>query len=117
MNDLRPIYFHEARERLVGNRLAVYEHLLRHGPKTGTGISMGLGWPVTSIRPRLCELRMMRAAVTTGRRIGGEHEFRACSHEEMQAAHVAQRRELARAEDNAKARHAQYVENQLWLLA
>lgn len=84
MKDLRPIYFHEARERLVGNRLAVYDALMR-GPCTGTELAARMGWPVTSIRPRLCELRELRWVETTGVRRGGEHEFRALDAAEVAA--------------------------------
>jgi hypothetical protein len=97
MNDLRPVYFHEARERLVGNRLAVYV-ALAESPATGTELAARIGWPVTSVRPRLCELRELHAAATTGNRRNGEHEFRACGHAEMQATFDAQRQQLARAD-------------------
>lgn len=36
MKDLRPIYYHEAKDRLIGNRLNVYDALRTHGPITGT---------------------------------------------------------------------------------
>jgi hypothetical protein len=84
MKDLRPIYFNEARERLIGKRLDVY-NALRYGPATGTGLSMRMGWPVTSIRPRLCELRELRWVETTGVRRDGEHEFRALDAAEVAA--------------------------------
>lgn len=84
MKDLRPIYFSEAKERLIGNRLAVYDALMR-GPCTGTELAARIGWPVTSVRPRLCELRELRFAETTGVRREGEHEFRALSQVEAQA--------------------------------
>lgn len=85
MKDLRPIYYHEAKDRLIGNRLAVYDALLQLGPATGTVLSDFLGWPVTSVRPRITELRELRFVETTGKRIDGEHEFRALSHAEAQA--------------------------------
>ncbi len=95
MTDLRPIYFAEARERLIGNRLAVYTALLEIGPATGTVLSEYMGWPVTSVRPRLTELRGISACVETGVRRNGEHEFRALSADEMRAVLDAARREEA----------------------
>lgn len=85
MKDLRPIYYHEAKDRLNGNRLNVYDALRTHGPLTGTELAARMGWQVTSVRPRLCELRELRFAETTGVRRDGEHEFRALSHAEAQA--------------------------------
>lgn len=85
MKDLRPIYYHEAKDRLIGNRLNVYDALRNYGPPTGTELAKCMGWQVTSVRPRLCELREMRFAETTGVRRDGEHEFRALSHMEAQA--------------------------------
>lgn len=86
MKDLRPIYYHEARARLVGNRLAVYDVLHAAGPCTGAELATRMGWPVTSVRPRLTELREMHAVIETGIRRNGEHEFRAMTAAEMQAA-------------------------------
>lgn len=86
MTDLRPIYFNEARARLVGNRLAVYDALMAHGPATGSELSKAMGWQVTSCRPRLTELRAIHAAIETGIRRNGEHEFRALTAAQMQAA-------------------------------
>lgn len=83
MTDLRPIYYREARERLVGNRLAVLQSL-RIGPATGTELAARMGWAVTSVRPRLCELRAISACAETGTRRNGEHEFRALTDAEMQ---------------------------------
>lgn len=95
MKDLRPIYYHEARERLIGNRLAVYDALLTSGACTGTELAARMGWQVTSVRPRLCELRDMRFAETTGVRRDGEHEFRALSHAEVRAITYAEQQQAA----------------------
>lgn len=92
MTDLRPIYFHEARERLIGNRLAVYIELAR-GACTGSELAARMGWPVTSVRPRLTELRGISACVETGVRRNGEHEFRALTADEMRVSLDAARRE------------------------
>lgn len=85
MQDLRPIYFHEARARLVGNRLTVYDALRQHGPATGSELSARMGWKVTSCRPRLTDLRKIRFAEITGVRRDGEHEFRALTADEVAA--------------------------------
>lgn len=86
MTDLRPIYYREARERLVGNRLAVLQSL-RIGPATGTELAARMGWAVTSVRPRLTELRDLSACTETGTRRNGEHEFRALTDAEIRAAY------------------------------
>jgi len=117
MKDLRPIYYHEARERLIGNRLAVYRALCDIGPATGTVLSEYMKWPVTSVRPRLCELREMRFAETTGTRRDSEHEFRALSHAEAQA--IIQAEQQAQVMDTVFAQIVQPVarnEKQLSLL-
>lgn len=75
MKDLRSTYYHEAHERLDGNRLTVFDALSRFGPCTGTELAGHMLWPVTSVRPRLTELRKAELADTTGKRRHGEHEF------------------------------------------
>ena len=84
MKDLRPVYFHECVQRLVSNRLAVYDELLAAGPCTGTELSRVIGWPVTSIRPRLTELRESYWVFETGIRRNGEHEFHARTKDQVQ---------------------------------
>jgi hypothetical protein len=104
MKDLRPIYYHEARERLVGNRLAVYDSLFSSGPSTGTELAASMGWAVTSVRPRLTELRDIHAVIETGIRRNGEHEFRAQTATEIEHCIAALH---AEAESEAReARHA-----------
>ena len=117
MKDLRPIYYHEAKDRLIGNRLNVYDALRNYGPLTGTELAARMGWPVTSVRPRLCELREMRFAETTGTRRDGEHEFRALSHEEARC--IIQAEQQAQVMDTVFAQIVQPVarnEKQLSLL-
>ena len=77
MKDLRPVYYHECSERLVSNRLAVYDEILSAGPSTGSELSSIMGWPVTSVRPRITELRESYWVFETGIRRNGEHEFSA----------------------------------------
>lgn len=81
MTDLRHPHFAEIAPRLDGNRLAVYQALKAAGAATGSELAEFMGWPVLSIRPRLCELRKMQLAEPTGeRRDNGtgskEHVFR-----------------------------------------
>jgi hypothetical protein len=85
MTDLRPIYYREARERLHGNRLAIYDLLLGHGPSTAKELATACGWEVTSVRPRLTELRQICHVVETGDRRHGEHVFRALPAAEARA--------------------------------
>lgn len=84
MTDLRPIYYHEARARLVGNRLRVYMALMEAGPSTPKELAARMGWDVTSVRPRLTEMRQIHAVNTTSIRRNGEHEFRALTAAQMQ---------------------------------
>lgn len=96
MKDLRPIYYHEARERLVGNRLAVYDDLLTAGPMTARELAARMRWEVTSVRPRLTELRDDLAVIETGERRNGEHVFRARTTFEIQAAFAAHQWQLGK---------------------
>lgn len=88
--DLRAVGFSEVRERITGNRLTVYDALLSAGPLTGSELAANMGWPVTSVRPRLTELCDLLHAVTTGKRRAHEHEFRALTASEALAAFAAQ---------------------------
>lgn len=79
--DLRRPHFAEIAPRLDGNRLAVYNALRQAGEATGSELARLMGWPVTSVRPRLTNLRDMEMAEPTGeRRDNGtgskEHVFR-----------------------------------------
>jgi hypothetical protein len=87
--DLRPVGFYEMRERITGNRLEVYARLLDNGPATGSELAAAMGWPVTSVRPRLTELLDLLHAEPTGKRRNSEHEFRALTASQAQAAHAA----------------------------
>jgi hypothetical protein len=95
MSDLRHVYFSEVRERLVGNRLAVYEALTMRGPSTGSELARVLSWEVTSVRPRVVELEKMFHAVPTGQRRENEHEFRALTTAEAMQLHEAERHKYA----------------------
>ena len=96
MTDLRPIYFAEARARLVGNRLRVYMALMEAGPSTPKELAARMGWDVTSVRPRFDDLRKMHAAELTGVRRNGEHEVRALTQTEMMTAYDDAARERVR---------------------
>lgn len=91
MPDLRAAHFFEVRERLIGNRLAVYSAMLENGPCTGTELAARMGWTVLSVRPRVSELEAAFHAIPTGRRRDGEHEFRALSASEAELIHSAAR--------------------------
>ena len=90
--DLRAVGFEEVRSRLTGNRLAVYEHLLKRGTATAIELAEVMGWDKTSVRPRLCELVAMHHARPTGVRRNHEHEFEAVSVKEAEALHLAEQR-------------------------
>jgi len=101
--DLRAVGFSEVRERLVGNRLAVYAALLDNGPCTGTELAVRMNWTVLSVRPRVSELEAAFHVVPTGRRRNGEHEFRALPVSEAQTAHASARQTFLALENNKPA--------------
>lgn len=93
--DLRSVGFSEIRERLVENRLAVYDALVKQGPSTGSELARAMGWTVLSVRPRVCELEAMFHAIATGKRRTSEHEFRALTVAEAMELHESARRTYA----------------------
>jgi predicted ArsR family transcriptional regulator len=95
MEDLRRVPFEEIRARLSGDRRRVYEALAAHGPRTCIELAAALQWPVTSVRPRVTELRKMFHAEATGRRRNGENVFRACDETWAAQLHRAAAREAA----------------------
>lgn len=74
--DLRHAHFAEVAHKLEGNRLEVHQALLSVCQATGSELAARIGWPVTSVRPRICELREMGLVETTGDRRNGEHVMR-----------------------------------------
>lgn len=76
---------------LTGAREDVYRALFRNGPSTCIELSSIMGWAVTSVRPRMTELRKMFHAVATGQRRNKEHEFRACGEREASELHLRAR--------------------------
>lgn len=72
--DLRPTAWHELREGLEGHRLDVYNALAARA-STCSELAARIGWPVTSVRPRITELRQMGLVDTTGARRDHQHEF------------------------------------------
>lgn len=85
MNDLRPVHFSEIADTLSGKRVDVHQALgsqLR--PCTPKELAGKMGWDVTSVRPRLTELRQAGLVETTGDRRNGEHVFRFVSLAEAQ---------------------------------
>lgn len=107
--DLRAIGFAEVRDRLRGNRLAVYTALVERGPSTGSELAAHMKWSVLSTRPRVVELCDMFHAQATGVRRNHEHEFRALS-----AAEAKQLHDAAKAESEFKPEPAENP-NQLHL--
>lgn len=75
MSDLRRTHYAEIRDRLQGRRQIVHDRLRIHSPCTGSELARAMGWPVTSLRPRLCELQHLGLANATGNRRNGEHVF------------------------------------------
>ncbi len=95
MTDLRPAHFAEIRASITGNRLAVYEALLAHGPATAKELADRMGWDKCSVRPRICELRDAFHAVETGERRNHEHVFAALEPEAARLAYAsAKEREM-----------------------
>lgn len=72
--DLRPVAWHELREGLEGHRLDVYNALAVRASTCGE-LAARIGWPVTSVRPRITELRQMGLVDATGVRRDHQHEF------------------------------------------
>lgn len=68
--DLRSTHYAEVAPALSGNRLVVWEALQRFGPCTGSELAAAMGWPATSVLPRLCELYKSGRAQATGIRRG-----------------------------------------------
>ena len=76
MTDLRPIHYRDIRDRLQGRRQVVHDRLGIVREATGTELARMMGWPVTSIRPRLVELRDAGLCEATGERRDHEHVWR-----------------------------------------
>lgn len=84
--DLRAAHFAEVQERMDGNRRKVFEAIQEVTDATGSEIAERIGWPVTSVRPRLVELRDREQIEPTGERRmnksgSGEYVYRAISRE------------------------------------
>lgn len=116
MHDLRPIYYSEARSRLIGNRLAVYDQLYNHGPCTAKELASSMQWEVTSVRPRLTELREIHHVAETGDRRNGEHVFRALTASEAEYLIAAEHETQAKTSASQAEKHYQQT-NQRELFA
>jgi predicted transcriptional regulator len=81
--DLRPVAWHELREGLEGHRLDVFNALALR-PATCSELAERMGWPVTSVRPRVTELRKMGLVDATGARRESQHEFEVVRREPRQ---------------------------------
>lgn len=84
MTDLRPVHYSEIAGSLKGKAEEVHSMLTRFGQCTPKELAKAYGWEVTSVRPRLTELRNAGLVETTGNRRAGEHIFRAVSLAEAQ---------------------------------
>lgn len=91
--DLRAVGFAEVRDRLTGNCLKVHAALSLRGPSTCSELAAAMGWPVTSVRPRVTQLVDLFHAQPTGIRRNHEHEFRALSAAEAKQLHDAAKSE------------------------
>lgn len=76
MSDLRSIHWRAIRDHLQGRRQVVHDRLGLVREATGTELANLMGWPVTSIRPRLVELRDAGLCEATGERRNHEHVWR-----------------------------------------
>jgi transcription initiation factor IIE alpha subunit len=76
MSDLRHIHWRSIRDTLCGKRMTVHSRLALMREATGTELANLMQWPVTSIRPRLVELRDAGLIEPTGERRNGEHVWR-----------------------------------------
>ncbi len=86
--DLRAVHFSEVRERISGNRQAVYAALLIYGPATAKELADAMRRDKTSTRPRLTELCQCFHAIATGERRNSEHVFRALTRIEAEEYHA-----------------------------
>jgi predicted ThiF/HesA family dinucleotide-utilizing enzyme len=88
MKDLRHVHFSEVVKKFTGNRVIVYNAFVRlKQPSTCIEVAGHLDWDVTSVRPRVTELRGMFFVYATGVRRYGEHVFAVRSAEAAEKAH------------------------------
>ena len=73
--DCRSETWESIQKRLEGDRLRVYDHLLRLGPCTTRQMALdGIGISLLTIRPRMTELVALGLACCVGRRRNGVSE-------------------------------------------
>lgn len=84
-NDLRLPNYLEILDSLPEKAEQIHKAMEQHGPCTALELSAKINWLVTSVRPRICDLKNKYGLIeTTGERRNGEHVFRFVSIEEAQ---------------------------------
>jgi transcription initiation factor IIE alpha subunit len=74
--DLRKPQWLEIRDTLAGKCQRVHDALGAHNRFTAKELSVAMGWEVTSVRPRITQLKDAGLVEETGERRNGEHVFR-----------------------------------------
>lgn len=80
--DLRSVHYETVRETLTGKCALVHAALSNLPPQTPTELAEWMKWQVTSVRPRLTQLRAAGLVEITGLRRTNEHVVRAISRQE-----------------------------------
>ncbi len=74
--DLRHPHYEEVLPTLTEKAFKVERALSLHGPCTAIELAGFMNWPVTSVRPRICELRDAGKVESTGERRKKQWVFR-----------------------------------------
>ena len=61
--DVRNETFADIEARLEGDRRAVYEAMVVHGPQTTRELAASMGWDLLNVRPRVSEILSMGLAL------------------------------------------------------
>lgn len=101
MSDLRPVHYAEVADSLRGKCNDVHQALGFCQPTalTATELATRMDWEITSVRPRLTQLKAAGLVEATGERRNHEHVFRFVSLAEAQRR--AREREAAAAPQTA----------------
>lgn len=91
MSDLRTIHFNAIKATLAGKCQRVHDALGARPPCTAKELADAMQWEVTSVRPRLTQLKDVGLVETTGERRNSENVFRYVSRAtaELRAAHTS----------------------------
>lgn len=82
--DLRSVHYETIAETLRGKCALVHAALSNLPPQTPTELAEWMKWQVTSVRPRLTQLRAAGLVELTGLRRNHEHVVRAVSRQEAE---------------------------------